>query len=431
MIAKMVKKNIKKLTGISLIVLFAGLVFFLEPVLAAKQMDVLTGVTTGKRRVINHNIQKAKQKAVSDALDLALQNAFSSIVSRQVFATNLEFFYDQILSHTSDYILAYRVLGGVENKGYFLVGVETKVDVTLLEKKLTDAKILNASKDKPTILFFIAEKTPDDLLPKYWWGNNPIPYQSTAEEIIVKKMIQDRFFVTGIGPERPDPSFYNVTFNSIYDIAAAKNLGVGLKADMIVFGKASSSESINRMGEEKTFNATVNLEGYNLETGEKVLTSQIDAAAKSDISSQGQIDAIVTAAHLAASDLSEKIDTYWADQLRKEHAFDVRIEGMNFLPRFIALKQRFKQMSGIENMQPKEMGSNSALLQVFYKGKASQFADSVMLKTFDSFGLEVLNVSDSMITIRFIEKDQESLLNESNELKEAPALDQAPEKITE
>ncbi|MCF6246518.1 MAG: hypothetical protein L3J69_04060 [Desulfobacula sp.] len=424
----MAKTIIKRLMGISFLALFAGIVLFLEPVQAAKQMHVLTGVTTGKRRVINQNIQQAKQKAVSDALELALQNAFSSIVSRQVFATNLDFFYDQILSRTSDYILAYRVLGGIENKGYFLVGVETKVNVSLLEKKLTDAKILNASNDKPTILFFIAEKTPDDLLPKYWWGNNPIPYQSTAEEIIVKKMIQNRFFVIGIGPERPDPSFYNVSFRTIYDVGAAKKLGVGMKADMVVFGKASSLESINRMGEEKIFNAIINLDVYNLETGEKVLTSQIDAAAKSDISSQGQIDAIVNAANLAAIDLSKKIDAYWAEQLRREHAFDVRIEGLDFLPRFIALKQRFKQMPGIENMQPREMGSNYALLQVFYKGKPSQFADTVMLKTFESFGIEVLDVSDSLVTIRFIEKEQESLLNES---EEAPALDQALEKTTE
>ncbi|MCD4675854.1 MAG: hypothetical protein K8S18_07630, partial [Desulfobacula sp.] len=101
------------------------------------------------------------------------------------------------------------------------------------------ARILNANQDKPVILFFIAEKTPSDLLPKYWWGNNPIPYQSLAEQIIISKMLQDRFIITGNDMERPDPSFYNITFNSIYDTAAARELGKKMKADMIVFGKAS------------------------------------------------------------------------------------------------------------------------------------------------------------------------------------------------
>ena len=403
----------KKTPAISLIVLFIGIIFISGQSFAAKGSDVLTGVTTGKRKIINHNIQQAKQRAVSDALNFAVQNAFAELVSRQVFASNLNFFYNQILSHTSDYIITYRVLGGIENKGHYLVGVESKVDIKLLEKTLTDARILNANHDKPVILFFIAEKTPSDLLPKYWWGNNPVPYRSLAEEIIINKMLQDRFIFTGNDVDRPDPSFYNIMFYSLYDIAAAKDLGREMKADMIVFGKASSSEAINRMGEEKTFNAKVNLEGYNLETGEKVITSQVEATVKNEMDKQGNINAIVKAANLSVKDLSEKIDAYWAQNLRTEHAFDVIIEGENFLPRFIALKQRFKQMPGIENLQPKEMGTNYTVLQVFYKGKPSQFADAVMLKTFDSFGLEISDVINDIVFIKFIEKVQPSLFDES------------------
>ena len=404
---------IKKGFIFSVMFLLAGWVFVFQPVQAAAQTDVLTGVTTGKRRVINHNIQQAKQKAVSDALETALQNAFASLVPRQVFAANLDFFFEQVLSKTNNYILAYRVLGGVESKGYYLVGVETKVDLTKLEKKLTDARILNANKDKPTLLFFIAEKTPDDPAPRYWWVKNLVPYESQAEQSLVNQMARDNFLIIGNGPERPDPSFYNITFDTIYDIAAARQLGVQMKADMIVFGKASSSEAINRMGDERTFDGLISLEAYHLETGEKAVTIQLDAAVTSMVPVIGHTNAIKNAAALAATDLSQKLSTYWADQLRREHAFDVRIEGMDFLPRFIALKQRFVQMPGIENMQPKEMGSNYALLEMFYKGKPSQFADRVMLKTFKDFGLEILDVSDSLITIRFIEKQEPSLFDDT------------------
>ena len=179
----------KKTPAIGFIVLFIGIIFISGQSFAANRSDVLSGVTAGKRKVINHNIQQAEQKAVSDALDLAVQNAVAKLLSRQVFASNLDFFYNQILSHTSDYIITYRVLGGIENKGHYLVGVESKVDIKLLEKTLTDARILNANHDKPVILFFIAEKTPSYLLPKYWWGNNPIPYQSLAEQIIINKRL--------------------------------------------------------------------------------------------------------------------------------------------------------------------------------------------------------------------------------------------------
>jgi hypothetical protein len=408
-----------KKIAVSVIILFIGIIFMSKPSFAANRSEVFTGVTTARRMILNHKIQQAKQKAVSDALKVALQNAFATLVSSQVFASNLDYFYGQVLSHTSDYIITYRVLGGIENKGHYLVGVESKVDLKLLAKTLTNARILNANHDRPVILLFIVEKNSSDLLPRYWWGNNPIPYQSLTEQIIIDKMIQDRFIVTGNVGERPDPSFYNITFNSIYDIAAARDLGKEMKADMIVFGKAVSSEAINRMGGEKAFNAEINLEGYNLETGEKVVISQVQAVVKSDTEQEGNINAIIKAAHLSALDLIEKIDAYWTQNLRKEQAFDVRIEGNNFLSRFIALKQRFKQMPRIENMQPKEMGSNYAVMQVFYKGKSSQFANAVMLKTFESFGLEISDVIDDLVTIKFIEKEQSFLPDDSQNTTES------------
>ncbi len=405
----------KKKSAMGLMVLLAGMIFMLEPLFAAGNSDVLTGVSTGSRKIINHNIQHAKQAAVSDALKIALQNAFISLVPKQVMASNLDFFYNQIVSHASDYIITYRVLGGIENNGYYLVGVESKVDLILLEQTLTNAKFLNTGQDKPVILLFIVEKTASDLLSKYWWGNNPIPYQSLAEKIIVNKMVQERFILTGNSEPRPDPSFYNITFDSIYDVEAAKKLGTKMKADMIIFGKAKSSEAINRMGQEKTFNSEINLEGYYLETGEKVIESRIQAAAKSNIAKEGNILAVSRAAKLSAVDLVDKVNTFWTQKLRKEHAFDGNIEGENFLPRFIALKQKLKQMPGIENMQPSEMGSNYAVMQIFYKGKSSQFADMLMLKTFGSFGLEISDVRDDFLNIRFIEKGQSFLLKEDSQ----------------
>lgn len=397
------------------IILCITIIFICEPLFAASPSTVLTGVTTGKRKIFNNNIPAAKQAAVSDALEVALQNAFATLVSRPVFASNLDFFYDRILSRTEDFIITYRVLGGIENKNHYLAGVEAKVDLALLEKTLTDARILNANRDKPVLLFFLAEKTQSDPFPRYWWDDNPTAYKSIAEKIIVDTMIQNRFAVVGNAENRPDPSFYNIIFDSVYDIAAAKNLGREMKADMIVFGNANSSEASNRMGEQKTFNARINLDGYNLETGEKVVTSKVNAVVKSDTDRQGNLNAIVKAAHLSVKDLSEKIDAFWTQNLRKEQAFDIKIKGGNFLPRFIALKQKLKQMPGIENMQQKEMGSGYALIEVFYKGKQSQFANTIMLKTFDTFGLEILELTDTLVSIKFIEKGEKSpLLDETS-----------------
>lgn len=386
-----------------------GMLLFFDIALARGSASVLTGVTTGQEKIQGQDIPGAKQKAVEKALEKAVQNAVASLVSRQVFAGNLEFLYGRILPRSSDYVATYRVIGGMEHEGYYLVGVESKVNLKLLEKHLTDAGILNASTDKPVILFLIAEQTPDDLLPRYWWGNNPEPYSSRSETIILEKMVQNRFKIVGAGPDRPNPSLYNIRFSSIYDAAAAMELGRILKADMVVLGKASATESINRMGDEKIFDGVIELKIYDLESGKEVMTSVNRAAAKSTMDQEGTMGAITEVSVLAAQDLNQKIDTFWTQNLRRENLFDVTIAGENFLPRFIALKKRFKEIQDIANMQPKEIGTDKAVMEIVFKGSPEQFADAVMLKTFVGFGIEVAEVTDQMVFIRFIEKQREEL----------------------
>jgi hypothetical protein len=395
--------------------IFLGLLLMVETSFAA---GAATNVTTGRQKIINQNIPRAKKKAVEEALEVAVQNAFASLISRQVFAANLEFLYERLLPMTSDYVITYRVLGGMQYKRDYLVGVESKVNLELLEKHLTDARILNAGTDKPVILFLIAEQTPKDILPRYWWGNNPEPYASFSETIILEQMAQNRFESIGTGSDRPDPSFYNINFSSIYDANAAMELGRALKADMVVLGKAKASESINRMGDEKIFDAVIELRGYDLGSGKEVVQSVSQGAAKTDMDQEGSVGALTKAASLAAQDLTRKIDAFWTQNLRRESLFNVSIEGDKFLSRFIALKKRFKEIRDIENIQPKEIGSSSAVMEIVFKGSPEQFADALMLKTFDGFGIEIAGVTEHMIFIRFIEKQDALLQGDDTSVKD-------------
>ncbi|MCM2283542.1 MAG: hypothetical protein NDI81_02115 [Desulfobacula sp.] len=374
-------------------------------VYASKDAGVFTTVTTGRRMMAGHNIQQAKQGAISDALAAAVQNAIPELLTNQVLASNLDFLYSDILSRPSDFIITYRVLGDVQSKNASLVAVESRVNLELLQKTLTQAKILDAVKDKPVLMFFISEKTLSEDQPRYWWGSDPDSYASLVEAVMIEQMTRDGFVIAGTAPDRPDPAFYDIIFHSMEDIDAARRFGREMKADMIIFGHAAASLAINRMGEEKTFDAQILMEAYDVLTGEKKIVSTVQAVAKSDSEAEGHKQALASAANLSAKDLTEKINAYWAQTLRKEASFDLSLSGDNFLPRFIALKQRLREMPEFTSMLQKEVGSNSALVQIVYKGSPSRFADAVMLKTFDAFGLEITDVANERVTLRFIEKE--------------------------
>lgn len=395
----------KKQAAAFILIWLMTMLFVSDAAIAASRAGMMTTVTTGNREIVNEDIPKARQAAVSDALELAVVNAFAQTVSSQVFASHLGFLYDQVLPAAEDYVVTYRVLGAIDHKDRYLVGVESRINLGVLEQTLTDAGILNIGTAKPAILFLIAEKTPDDLLPRYWWGNNPEPYVSHAEKKIIEIMKGSRFTIAGMGPERPDPGFYDVRFNSIYDTAAAMDLAQKVHADMVVLGRVGAQESKNRMGDEKIFDADITLTAFDLDSGRQVVVSENQASAK-NLDQDGSIQAIIKAADLAGTDLAEKLDRFWTQHLRTENHFDIQIEGNGFLPRFIALKKRLAQIPEIENLQPKEIGSDRAVMEVVYKGTPSHFADSIMLKTFDGFGIEIGEITDRFVHIRFIDDSQ-------------------------
>ncbi len=375
----------------------------LETAFSASKTSIANFMTTGTRQVSGGDVSGARQSAVSAALAQAVTQAFARVVSPQVMAANLEFLYTRVLPKAQDYVITYRVLGEITHKNQYLVGVESRIDLDLLEQALTDARILNIGTDRPMLLFLIAEQTYQDLLPRYWWRNNPEPYVSHAETRIAEVMAQNRFLVAGMGPDRPDPGFYGIRFQTIYDKAAAMDLGERLNADLVVLGRAGATESINRMGDEKIFDGVIKLDVFDVETRQQVAASEQQAAARTGPDQQGDVQAIIRAADLAAADLAEKLDRFWTQTLRKETHFDVLIEGDDFLPRFIALKKRFAEIQEIENIQPKEVGSGHAVMELLYKGSPAHFADSVMLKTFNGFGIEIVEVTDTFVNIRFID----------------------------
>jgi hypothetical protein len=216
-------------------------------------------------------------------------------------------------------------------------------------------------------------------------------------------MVQKRFNVIEMGAERPDPRVHGIRFKAIYDSEAAVDLAKALNADLVVLGRAGATESINRMGDVKIFDGVVRLDVFDAVTGQPVAGCEHQASAKAGDSLPGDVRAIVLAADAAAADLVSQLDEIWSRKQRKETTFDVWIEGNQFLPRFIALKKGFDDIREIENVQPREIGSDQAVLEMVYKGRPEQFVQRIMLKKFDGFGVEVVESTDTLVRLRFID----------------------------
>ena len=374
------------------------------PLSSAEDTGKFISVNTAQLSINEKNIQKIKQEAVFNTLSAAVQGAIAKILPIQSLALNLEFLYQNILNKPLEYIITYRVVKSIQNEDKLLIAVESTVNINLLKKKLAKAKIMYAEKEKPVIVFFIYEQTPLEKFPRYWWDGKPEPYQSETEKIIIDEMLRNQFLVIGNDLQGlPDPSFYNIVFSSVNDVSAAISLGRKMKADIIIMGKAVSSETANRMGEERSFNAKIDLTAYDVKTNERAFVYEIRAGTTGR-EENGHARALAGAATQSADDLIAKLDAYWNRYLRKQQNFDLRVSGNIFLPRFITFKQRLDEIQGVETVMQKEAGTSNALLEIRYKGSTDQFANAVMLKSFDTFGVEIIEVTENSIDIRLTDK---------------------------
>ena len=380
--------------------IIGALCFHSTGVMAALQDSV--HITTGWYKISGQDTSGAKKAAVKKALEKAVQNAFSTMVSQQNLGENLDFLYDQLLAHTMDCVSTYRVINGMAHNGAYLVGVESKISREHVEKRMRDAGIFNQARNNPTILVLIAEQGPEDTQPRcWWWQPDGQPYASVAEKSL--KDLFDKALIPLVvtGNNYPDPAAYHVVFSTMDDQTAAMAMGQALKADMVVLGMASAQASANRMGNEKTFEAGVSFSVLDMASQKEVIHTTATATAKS-IDTRGAGQALNQAAETAGQALKEKIEGFWAQAMKEKRTFDLYVEGDNFLTRFIALKGQLKDIREIEDISPRELGSSHAIMEVSYKGTSTEFANAVMLRTFEEFGIDVSMVLDDAVKIRFV-----------------------------
>nr|WP_319495186.1 hypothetical protein [uncultured Desulfobacter sp.] len=395
---------ISRLRCLWIVCIVAVFCFPLTGVLAAGQDDVY--ITTGRHQITNQDDFGAKKFAVTDALEKAVQLAFSSVVSEKKLGEHLDFLYDQLLAHTMDFVSTYRVINGMTHNGAYLVGVESKISLAQVKKRIHDSGLFNQARNNPKVLLLISEQSPEETQPRCWWwqpeGQSYNPsIASIAEKSLKAIFDQARIPLVVTGNDYPDPAAYHVDFSAMDDQAAAMAFGQALGADMVVLGTASAQKSANRMGDETTFEAQVSYTVLDMASQKAEIQTTASASAKSTDES-GANQALNQAADTAGQSLTEKIDTFWAQALKEKKAFDLYVEGDNFLTRFIALKRQLKEIREIEDISPRELGSSHAIMEVSYKGTPAQFANAVMLKTFEEFGIEVSMVFDNAVKIKFV-----------------------------
>jgi hypothetical protein len=69
---------------------------------------------------------------------------------------------------------------------------------------------------------------------------------------------------------------------------------------------------------------------------------------------------------------------------------------------FVKLRGRLSTLSGVDNVERKEMASDAAVLLVVYQGSARALADSLIRQSFDTFGLNIAEPQGNTIHLQIV-----------------------------
>jgi hypothetical protein len=380
--------------------------FLCSPVQAQKSAQNKTFVVVGSAKVHGGNIQSAREAAIKEGLVMAVARMTEEILKVEALVDNFPRVNELVYEKTDKYIQDYKVLTETPSGSgkIYRVVVQATVAGKKIAKQLSGEGILQVQTKLPAVLFLIAEQNVKEVLPQFWWGAGMQYFVSVSEQAAVDAFKTKGFSViahNGLQLEQlvdwASEALPNLTNEQALELAA------NLKADIVVVGTSAVSDSTNTMGyETKSFKGIFQARALHKDTGEELAAINQDAVTTNVDEYEGGLAALSDAGSTAGEALAQQLATQWRILLEKPSEVEIAVEGTSKLAHFVKFRKALSSIAGVEGIRVKEIRPNEATLIIDYKGKAEDLASALMLKTFDTFGIDIYEITQDNLGIALI-----------------------------
>ena len=376
--------------------------FFVQPGLADQSEKTKVVSVIGSSRIYS-DVLSARAAAVSECLFTAVETTAIEILPFSSLTVNFEVISDILTTQRSKFIQDYKVLKEFNTDKDYRVLVQATVSVDKLSEALAGAGIMIASENLPKILFLLAQQHADDPSMQYWWKKGrPLSQEHSVAEPLGQLFKNKGFPII-------DHTMISENFFDNLDLAGklsdmeAVQLGKLLNADLVIAGTAIAGESANRMGEDvRSFKGSVIIRAILTDTGEQIASASDMATSVSTDATTGSIYALSDACYRAGSVLVSQILSKWHELQERSGELTIAIKGTDILANLVAFRNSLKNIEGITGQRTLEMTANKAVLAISYQGTTQKLADALLLKTFDDFGINIYEISESRLNIEFV-----------------------------
>jgi hypothetical protein len=402
-------RNIRKIriysSGLMLVSFCLALVLMTFGAAQAKESATTkTYVVVGTAAMHGGNVTAAREKAISDGLVTAVALMTKELLEVGSLVDNFPQLNELLFDKTSTFIQGYKVLTEAGQDKSYRVIVQATVSGKKISKTLTDAGIIRASTTLPSVLFLIAEQNLEQESPMYWWNPLGASFISIAEAAMVESLQEAGFTIVNHrgARNRPLVNWDDINKPELTDLEAAE-IGAALKADVVVLGTSVASPSTNIMGSAmRSFNGTVALRALRSDSAESMVNLTRTAVAVSEEDAVGGREALGDAGATAGPALAEELISAWQKQAGRPSLVEVVIVGTNQLAHYVKFRKTLNTIAGVEGIRVKEIKPNEATLQVEYIGKPQDLAAALMQQNFESFGINIFEVTPERLKVELI-----------------------------
>jgi hypothetical protein len=205
------------------------------------------------------------------------------------------------------------------------------------------------------------------------------------------------------------------------DEAAAK-LAEQVDAEVVILGKAFARFSGNVLGTDmKSVEAGMSGRAIRADNGIVVASSEATGAAVHANEMVASTEALTLAASGVAEELSKQLAANWGGEASEWVLVELVVKGIKEYRDFVRFRTTIsKEVPGIRNVYLKAIKAGEAKMDVEVKGDSRMLADELLLKSFEGFGVNIVEVGQKAIILELIPK--QDLLGESQTSSEGVAL---------
>jgi hypothetical protein len=374
-----------------------------------KLAQTKTVCVIGSSSASSANIEKARDAAISESLISAVYQVAFELLPPNAMSGHFAEINKKLFTAGHAFVQNYKVLAEYPSETIYRVLVEATISVEGLKKHLTDSGLLADAKSLPSILFLISEKPGIDSAPKFWWGVDSPSYKPEAENAISIILKEAGYNVTDHQLLTLPRDAMELGQKHSLNNEDALMLGIYSNAGILIVGESSIEKSANVMGTgKKTFKATVSVRAVSVEGGNEIAASTKTATIADIDEIKGNTAALTEASKLAGNELLSKLDTIYKTAQKSSGQITLAVEGTGDLSKMVFFRKALSEMPGVNMITIKEMSQNEASIAVDYQGNSQNLADDLMLKTFDSFGINIYEITKDILKIKIVEAGQKN-----------------------